>query len=171
MSKSLPEPDLAPDVPWYAKPGLGDAPRAEIGLRFACTQCGNCCSGPSGYVQVSDAEVAALAARLQLSPDEFTEQYTHMLSNGRSLQERPGPRGDGVQRLDCVFLDRTAIPGKAVCGVYEDRPSQCRTWPFWNSVVSSPLAWQRAAQTCPGINKGPLHDVVTITVSRAVVDV
>ena len=36
--------------PWYAD-----------GLRFACTQCGNCCTGEPGFVWVNDAEIAAIA--------------------------------------------------------------------------------------------------------------
>ena len=97
--------------PWYAD-----------GLRFECTQCGNCCSGPEGYVLVSDLETERLAIRMGLSVAEFISACTKTTTYGRSLSERETPNG-----LDCIFLDRQTLPGKALCAVYEDRPSQCRT--------------------------------------------
>ncbi len=111
--------------------------------------CGNCCSGPAGYVLVSDEEVAALATRLSISVPKFLADYTHMTSEGRSLNEKKTAAG-----LDCIFLDRETMPGKAICGVYEDRPIQCRTWPFWPSVVRSERTWEQAKRTCPGMDQG-----------------
>lgn len=131
------------------------------GLRFACTMCGNCCTGPSGYVKVSDEEAAKLAARLGVSVEEFEKQYTVRFGSGRSLKEYRTEFG-----LDCIFLDRERIPGKAVCGVYEDRPAQCRTWPFWPSVVKSEGTWKSAARTCPGINTGKLIPPEKIRILR-----
>lgn len=121
----------------------------EAGLRFECTMCGNCCTGPEGYVLVTEAEAAALAARLGLEVGVFLERYTRMTGRGRSLTEVATAFGH-----DCVFLDRTRVPGKAVCGVYEDRPEQCRTWPYWKSNVSSRHAWERARRICPGMGRG-----------------
>src|ERR1043165_1278854 len=110
---------------WFALPDPEHG-RDGTGLRFSCTMCGNCCSGPEGYVLVTDAEIAALARRLGLPEAAFLERYTHKTREGRSLKEKRTEHG-----LDCIFLDREKVPGKAVCGVYEDRPTQCRTWPFW----------------------------------------
>jgi len=149
---------------WFASPdpdpALRDA-RDGSGLRFSCTLCGNCCSGPEGYVLVSDKEVAALAERLDLPIETFLSRFTHKTSEGRSLIEKRTDRG-----LDCVFLDRDKIPGKAVCSVYEDRPAQCRTWPFWPSVVKSRQTWERAKKTCPGIDQGRKYDLVQIRIQR-----
>ena len=55
---------------------------------------------------------------------------------------------------DCIFLDRQTVPGKAVCGIYELRPMQCKTWPFWPHVVSTEHAWRKAAVGGPGIDRG-----------------
>ena len=84
-----------------------------------------------------------------------------MTSEGRSLKEKKSEKG-----LDCEFLDREKIPGKAVCGVYEDRPAQCRTWPFWPSVIKSKQTWERAKRVCPGIDKGKKYTLVQIRVQR-----
>lgn len=144
-------------VEWFAEASGGDAP----GLRFSCTMCGNCCSGPPGYVVVSDEEAAALATRLGISVEKFLREYTHQTSEGRSLNEKESEAG-----LDCVFLDRETMPGKAICGVYEDRPVQCKTWPFWPSVIKSKRMWEQAGRSCPGMNKGKLHSVQKIRVMR-----
>ncbi len=143
---------------WFAAP---DPATGERGLRFSCTMCGNCCSGPEGYVLVSDAETAALAGRLGISVEEFIVKFTRSTREGRSLVERETFAG-----LDCVFLDRVSQPGKAVCGVYDVRPAQCRTWPFWISLLSTRESWERAGRTCPGLGKGPLHGVQQIRIMR-----
>jgi Fe-S-cluster containining protein len=143
---------------WFAR---GDGPEGGEGLRFACTMCGNCCSGPPGFVLVSEEEIAALSKRLGISANKFRNEYTHVMSEGRSLNERVTEHGN-----DCVFLDREKIPGKAVCGVYEDRPKQCRTWPFWPSLLRSRATWDRAKKVCPGIDKGPLTKVQQVRVLR-----
>ncbi len=148
----------SPPQEWFTKP---DSPERGQGLRFGCTMCGNCCTGPPGFVLVSDEEIAALAKRLGVSAQEFTDGYTHMMSEGRSLNEvKFGSLND------CVFLDREKIPGKAVCGVYEDRPAQCRTWPFWPSLVKSRATWESARKTCPGINQGTLVPVEEVRIRR-----
>ncbi len=143
---------------WFTQP---DSPEGGKGLRFSCTMCGNCCTGVPGYVLVTDAEVAAMAKRLNLSEAAFIEQYTRILPEGRSLNETRTEHG-----YDCVFLDRDTIPGKAVCGLYEDRPVQCKTWPFWPSLVRSRTAWHEASKGCPGMNKGKLVPVQQIRIQR-----
>lgn len=148
---------------WFDDPaqaGDGSAAR-EAGLRFSCTMCGNCCSGPEGYVLVSDEEATAIARRLGLPVEEFLREYTHVTAEGRSLKEKRTAHG-----LDCIFLDRQTVPGKAICGIYEDRPTQCSTWPFWPSVVKSRGSWDRASRNCPGMNKGRLYPPEQIRILR-----
>lgn len=147
---------------WFAtRKGLG-----RPGLRFKCTSCGNCCSGPSGFVLFTEAEGAKLAKRLGLSERAFYETYTKATVKGVSLAERPTDHG-----YDCVFLDRESVPGKAICSVYEDRPEQCRTWPFWKSNLESPDAWRRAKQICPGLDSGTLIPPDQIRIFRDRVDI
>lgn len=150
---------------WYTRPDpTGTTESGERGLRFSCTMCGDCCTGPPGYVRFTPDEGRAMATELGISEDEFLDQYTHQTSIGRSLDEKKTPFG-----YDCVFLDREKIPGKAVCGLYNSRPSQCRTWPFWPGNLVSPQAWARASTRCPGMNRGTLHpvEVVQLTLERA----
>ncbi len=143
---------------WFEKPDpTGDTRSGERGLRFSCTQCGACCTGPSGYVKFTPADAESIARRLGLTPDAFIERYTTDTPAGRSFTERRTEHG-----YDCVFLDRETIPGRAVCSVYEDRPRQCRTWPFWDGNLRSPSHWKAAGRTCPGIDTGRLHAPASI---------
>jgi len=121
------------------------------GLRFQCTQCGDCCTGAEGYVWVNQAEIDAMAARLEMTPTDFEAAHVYRVGIRRSLKERAGG--------DCVLLD----PVTRKCTTYGERPRQCRTWPFWNSNLRSPDAWAEAAEHCAGCNKGnlvPLERIV-----------
>ncbi|MCY2974416.1 MAG: YkgJ family cysteine cluster protein [Planctomycetota bacterium] len=130
------------EFPWY-----------QSGLAFECTQCGNCCSGPeTGYVWVTDEEIDRLAVAMDMEDDVegFKQKFVRQVLASQSLVEY----SDG----DCIFLD----PKTRECMVYEARPVQCRTWPFWPQTVSSPADWARAAKGCPGCNHGPVYELPTI---------
>lgn len=124
---------------------MGSQPWYGEGLRFECTRCGHCCGGGPGTVLVDEDEIAALARRFDLSVSEFRREYTRTLEGGAvSLQEK--------SNYECVFYD-----SEAGCTVYEDRPTQCRTWPFWRANVRSERDWERAARHCEGMNRGRLY--------------
>ena len=133
----------ATDVrPWYAD-----------GLKFTCSQCGNCCTGAPGYVWISDEEIGWLAAHLNLSVDQTIERYCRKIGSRFSLKERRTPQG----QYDCIFLQEVKVGGgnvKKVCSVYPVRPLQCRTWPFWDGILSSRKNWDAAGKRCHGINHG-----------------
>jgi len=129
--------------PWYHE-----------GLRFTCTQCGDCCTGDPGNVWVDDAEVAAMAERVGLCEAEFRKQYCRKVRNRWSLVE--------VNNGDCVFFD----PQNRSCQVYDLRPKQCGTWPFWSSNLQSPEDWEATCRFCPGSGQGKLHTLEEIVVQR-----
>jgi len=136
-------------TPWYAD-----------GLRFSCTQCGNCCTGPPGYVWFSPSEAKALAERFGMTVGQFRRTYAKRVHGDWSLNEVETEHG-----FDCVFLDRS--DGRARCSVYEDRPLQCRTWPFWPENLRTPAAWAavRRNTPCPGMGTGtriPLEQIRVI---------
>lgn len=121
------------DNPWYHE-----------GLRFQCSGCGGCCTGAPGYVWVTKAEIDEMASALAISPAEFESRYVRQVGIRKSLIEL----ADG----DCVFFD----PGTRRCTVYESRPRQCRTWPFWPSNLASPKRWEEVCEACPGCGRGRL---------------
>lgn len=134
--------------PWYRE-----------GLAFECTGCGDCCSGAPGFVWVNDSEIAALAIEMNLSIDDFEHKFVRQVDLNRSLVEYP----DG----DCIFLD----PQSRKCTVYRARPTQCRTWPFWDSNLRSRVEWKETCDVCPGSGKGRLYSLKEIEVRRTAKDV
>ncbi len=134
------------------------------GLSFTCTQCGNCCTGGPGFVWMSDVEIERLAAHLGLSVQQTLKQYCRRIGGRISLKERLN-RGNH----DCIFLRETEATrfderagrevrySKRTCQIYEVRPLQCRTWPFWPENLESEKAWKQAARICPGMSRPGRH--------------
>ena len=108
---------------------------------------------------VTQAEIDALARRLGMAADAFERKYVRNVGVRRTLKER--------KNYDCVFLDAKTRK----CTVYEERPRQCRTWPFWNSNLRSPEAWQHTCEVCPGSGQGKLYSIETIEEQRAVISI
>ncbi len=133
------------------------------GLRFQCTQCGNCCTGPPGAVWFTRAEGRRMAGKLGLDEETFRARYARRVGRRWSLAEHKTEHG-----YDCVFLDRDSVPGKALCSIYEARPAQCRNWPFWPQNLSTKRAWITAKRRtpCPGMDTGPLVPVQEIRILR-----
>lgn len=120
--------------PWYHK-----------GLRFECTRCGNCCTshGDYAYVYLMPPEVEALAAHLHLETQGFLDRYCQR-DEGHTILRMDAPA--------CPFLSEARQ-----CSVYEVRPKQCRTWPFWEENLE-PENWEGPVRDCcPGIGKGRLY--------------
>jgi hypothetical protein len=118
--------------PWYAG-----------GLRFTCRRCGACCTGAPGYVWLEPEEAAAIAVRLGVPLAAFLERHARRVDGRLSLREMADGR--------CIFFE----PGSG-CAIYEQRPLQCRTWPFWPRNVAGPGDWARVAAGCSGMGSGEL---------------
>ena len=136
---------------------MADRPWYSDGLRFSCTQCGNCCTGAPGFVWVNQEEIAALARLVGIDDvDEFERRYVRKVGLRRSLVEFPNG--------DCVFFDGQSRK----CTVYDARPRQCRTWPFWDSNIRTPETWKETCEVCPGSGQGQLVTVEQILAQSAV---
>jgi Fe-S-cluster containining protein len=133
------------------------------GLRFECSQCGNCCTGPPGAVWFTEDEGRAMAARLGIPEERFYRTFARREGGRWSLTERKTVHG-----FDCTFLDRETAPGKAICRLYDARPVQCRTWPFWPENLETPEAWEEARRVtpCPGMGHGKLVPIESIRIQR-----
>jgi Fe-S-cluster containining protein len=130
-----------PKQPFYAE-----------GLRFSCARCSACCRYESGYVFLSEKDIGLLAAGQKMDRDAFIKAYCRWVAFGGgvehlSLKEK--------LNYDCIFWQDG-------CGVYAGRPLQCRTYPFWDSIMVSAEAWERAKSECPGMEKGELHSMSKI---------
>ncbi len=106
----------------------------------ACDTCeGRCCTGESGNIFVTQQEIEKLAMLLKM--DEALFRVTYLIKKGYkfSLKEKVV----GLSN-DCIFYDRK-IGG---CGVYDARPLQCRTFPFWDYFKNN---LQELKNECPGV--------------------
>jgi Fe-S-cluster containining protein len=114
-------------------------------IRFQCQGSGKCCvsHGEYGHVFLSPVDRKNLAKSLNLSTVEFTKQYCHKVDGYWAIKDNPNSK-------DCLFLE------KKKCTVYDGRPTQCRTWPFWPDVMSAKAWANDVVAFCPGIGKGDL---------------
>lgn len=118
------------------------------GIRFTCARCSACCRGEPGYVFLTKADLKRLLRRLGLDFKRFFHDYCTLVDagNGMALSLREVTRNKSSN--DCVLW------GEKGCSVYEDRPVQCSTYPFWPSIMGSRASWKREASACPGIDSG-----------------
>lgn len=106
----------------------------------ACSSCeARCCTGESGYIFVSQAEILKICELLNLDISEFVAKYLFKKDYKYSIRERR--IGDSYE---CLFYDR-ANNG---CSIYEARPQQCRTFPFWDYFKNRV---DEVKKECPGI--------------------
>jgi Fe-S-cluster containining protein len=126
---------------------MTDAPFYASGLKFTCKRCSACCRYESGFVFLSEKDLEKLSSQIGADKESFIKMYCRWI---------PGRQGEETLSLkeklnkDCILWD-------SGCTVYNARPLQCRTFPFWESVAVSAHAWEIAASGCPGINTGSLH--------------
>ena len=119
------------------------------GIRFSCARCSGCCCGRPGVVFLSAEELEALAKHEELTVEQFVKVYCRWI-----------PSDDGFEYLsfretsayECIFWEEGIG-----CRVYELRPVQCRTYPFWSGVIKDEASWTEEGKKCPGIGKGELH--------------
>ena len=134
------------------------------GLRFSCKRCSSCCRHESGFVYLSENDLSRLAHAFKMEYTAFIQtwcRWTAFDRDGERRYERLALKEKS--NFDCIFWN-------AGCTVYQARPLQCRTFPFWDSVVCSQEAWETAALGCPGINTGELHQKEKITDSLCLME-
>ena len=111
----------------------------EIAAHTDCTACANCCRHT--IVDVTVADIQAIAAYLGTTVDQVTQMYTNPDSDSSSTRV--------LRNTDnaCVFLDGN------LCMIYEARPAACRNFPHISAhsttVGSRWSSLCRNAAVCP----------------------
>ena len=107
----------------------------------ACENChGACCTGESGYIYLNKKEILDIASLLKLEVAEFKNKYLYKTNYKYSIKEIK--RDD---KYDCVFFDYQT----AHCKIYQNRPTQCKTFPFWDYYKNRV---KELKIECPGVS-------------------
>jgi uncharacterized protein len=114
--------------------------RTANGLRFECTRCGGCCTRP-GPVYFPRPDLERAAAFLGTTPAALLRRH-----HGRWTR--------GVAAIDAGDAPCPFYAADRGCTIYEARPTQCRTFPFWPELVTRKRSWERGARSCEGIGRG-----------------
>lgn len=89
----------------------------------ACKVCqGKCCIGESGYIWINKSEMEYFIKFLNIDEDSFKKNYLEKVGFRYTLKEIEYNGG-----FSCIFFDME----KRCCKVYNIRPNQCRSYPFW----------------------------------------
>ena len=103
---------------WYAQ-----------GLRFRCTQCSHCCTGPQGHVWLSPEDQRRVASHLGLAVEVFLKRYARLVGRLLCLVDKPNG--------DCIFLTEDKR-----CSIHAVKPRQCLAFPFWPRLTETPASWE-----------------------------
>jgi len=128
-------------LPWY-----------EDGLEFSCTGCSKCCQ-VDGDVWLAPEEISNIIDYLAVSDDGGSNDLSSIDSfRKKYVRAEIGPSSsDSDSDIDesqswmclkrkkgsCVFLDSSGQ-----CGIYDVRPVQCHTYPFWPSLLEDVEDWE-----------------------------
>ena len=109
---------------------------------FSCQRCSRCCRKEPGIVALTQNDFENARKNLNLSAKDFLEQCCREIYRDGEvfvgLKEK--------QNYDCIFWHNECI-------IYEDRPVQCRTFPFWPYLVEDDDAWKYEKNRCPGLDQ------------------
>lgn len=97
-------------------------------VSFNCTKCGKCCKGtPNSGVRLSDSDSSRLFKAV--GPARYHQNVKIRSEAGHSQIKMK----DGA----CSFLNADNS-----CSVYDARPDQCRSFPFWSGGFVEPGRWK-----------------------------
>ena len=95
--------------------------------------------GDCGSVWITTAEVLKLANHLGLSFTQTVHTYLHKDKHRFCINDTTSALG-----THCAFFDPTIKQ----CSIYEVRPEQCITFPFWSEYQEQ---YEGTILICPGI--------------------
>jgi len=106
----------------------------------ACNECqGRCCTGESGYIYVTKTEALAISDVLGIDIKQLVSEY--LFKKGYKYSIKENKVGESYE---CIFYDSELN----ACKIYNARPTQCKTFPFWDYYKSR---IDELKEECPGI--------------------
>jgi len=116
---------------------MGGRKKGKYEIEFNCRACGSCCA-VEGFVHVKKSEMPAIAEFLKMDLYEFKKKYVKWVFMVGRVFTAP----DGGS---CAFFKNNK------CTIYPVRPEQCRTFPYWDSVVNDESEIKYVMTYCPGV--------------------
>jgi hypothetical protein len=105
-----------------------------VDVKFNCTKCGKCCTGqPHQGVRLSPSDASRIISLI--GPPAYRLATAHKSDHPQLKM----PNGK------CVFLKDN------LCMIYEARPDQCRTFPFWAGFWLDPKGGSYKKADCEGL--------------------
>ncbi|MFX0027926.1 MAG: YkgJ family cysteine cluster protein [Candidatus Hermodarchaeota archaeon] len=133
----------------------------ENGVSFSCQMCGDCCRGfNEGEVYLYKEDILRLAKHLKLFGTEglrkFAKKYVKIINDSFFWKPSEAQRGKTYrfktlgfkftgENEHCHFLKGN------ICTVHEYRPFQCRSFPFWQMMVSNQKNFINYTKKCKGL--------------------
>ena len=133
----------------------------ENGIEFTCQMCGNCCRGfDEGEVYLYKEDMLRLAKFLNIKGANelkiFTKKYAKIINDSFFWKE-PGAQRGKTYRFKTLGFRFTGEDQHChflidnICSVHEARPFQCRSFPFWQMMVSSRKNFEGYTKKCKGL--------------------
>ncbi len=118
----------------------------EDRVKFSCTGCGRCCQN-DGEVWFNLEEFTELAMSLNMPAETALELYVEEVKSDWVKMKNKvvaTPSNSWIPNLiqdsdQCIFL---GLDGKA-CSIYDQRPIQCRTYPYWPRLLKDVKEWKK----------------------------
>ncbi len=108
-----------------------------------CKSCeGNCCIGESGNIWINKIEIENLSKYLNISLYEIQFKFLEKRGYKYSIKEVQLSKNNYA----CIFFDLN----KKQCSIYEARPMQCMTFPFWKYFKKNK---EEVFKECPAIKQ------------------
>jgi len=131
------------------------------GLKFSCIyDCDQCCRGEPGIILVSKNDMENISTYLNISIYDFMNNYSTLITDLFSINYGYIKKAYSINEIDdgsCIFLKDKK------CLIYPVRPLQCRSYPFWPSIIKTEKNWEDEKRYCPGINRGKLYSFEEIS--------
>ena len=106
-----------------------------------CDECGGkCCIGKSGNIWLTPNDIKNISLYLDINTIKLKNLYIDKIRYRFSLKEIKISK----QNYRCIFFD---IDTKK-CQIYENRPKQCQTFPFWDYFKDS---YKELENECIGV--------------------
>ncbi len=94
-----------------------------------------------------------MAAAKQMTSKAFVDAFVYSIDGKLSLREE----ANGA----CSLLD-----GDNSCSIYECRPEQCGSFPFWPQLAKDSPALDLASAYCPGIQRFPSVELARVVLPQ-----